>query len=104
MIIKVFVIGIALFLTACDRPNSKPIYGDTGLPKNCRAIIATNIHTYHEIANKLRHFDNLTAGDNSYETLQQTKEYYQQQLTEIQGIMDSIDRNCGADGYSWEFD
>lgn len=102
---KVLLIAItALLLTACDRPNSKPTYGDTGLPKNCRAIIATNVHAYNEIANKLRHFDNLTLGDNSYQTLQDTKEYYQQQLTEIQGIMDSIDRNCGADGYSWEFD
>lgn len=104
MTIKVFIVGIALLLTACDRPNSKPTYGDTGLPKNCRAIIATNVDAYYTIAGKLSAFNDDTFGDDSYETLQETKDYYKAQLKEIDGIMDSIHRNCGKYGYSWEFD
>lgn len=52
-------------------PNSKPTYATSGLPVNCRALIAENIkgwrmgrYTYHE-------------------------------------ALESIDRNCGADGYNW---
>lgn len=100
---RLLFIGTAIFLVACSRPNSEPVYGDTGLPKNCRAIIATNVDAYHDIVRKLSIYDELTIGDRSYQTLQETKEYYQEQMTEIQGIMDSIDRNCGKYGYSWEY-
>lgn len=100
---RLSVLMFALLLTACERPNSKPTYGDTGLPKNCRAIIAENVSTYYSIAGQLSNFDTATYGDNSYHILQETKEYYQQQFKEIDGIMDSINRNCGKYGYSWEF-
>ena len=52
-------------------PNAKAIYGETGLPRNCRAIVAHNI-------------EGLRSGKYTAE-----------------GIADSLDRNCGSDGYSW---
>jgi hypothetical protein len=52
-------------------PNDRPTYGDTGLPKNCRAIVQANIDGYR------RHEFN--ADD----------------------VMNSLERNCGANGYSW---
>jgi hypothetical protein len=51
--------------------NAKPSYGETGAPKNCRAIIANNVAQY-----EARRF---TAEE----------------------ALASIDRNCGIDGYSW---
>jgi hypothetical protein len=59
-----------LLLAACD-PNSKPTYGDTGLPKNCRAIVQANIDGYR------------------------SKRYAADE------VMASLERNCGANGYSW---
>lgn len=101
---RLSVLVLALLLTACARPNSKPTYGNTGLPKNCRAIIAENVSAYYNIAEQLNSFGTATYGDNSNRTLQETKEYYQQQLKEIDDIMSSINRNCGEYGHSWEFD
>jgi hypothetical protein len=62
-----------LALAGCDKldPNAKPTYGDTGLPKNCRAIIAVNIEGWR------------------------SKQYTAEE------VLASIDRNCGAYGYSW---
>lgn len=57
-------------LVGCDN-NSKPVYGDTGLPKNCRAIVQANIDSYRN--------HQYSAND----------------------VMDSLERNCGANGYSW---
>lgn len=57
-------------LAACD-PNSKPTYADSGLPVNCRALIAENIKGWR--------LGNYSA----------------------QEALNSIDRNCGADGYNW---
>lgn len=51
--------------------NLKPTYGDSGLPKNCRAIIGTNVSGYQE--------GRFTADE----------------------ALKSIDRNCGFFGYSW---
>jgi hypothetical protein len=63
----IVVIGVA----GCD-PNSKPTYGEeTGLPKNCRAIVQQNIDAYR------------------------AKEYTADE------IMASLERNCGANGHSW---
>lgn len=35
-------------LTACDRldPNSKPVYGESGLPANCRAYVQAAVDAY----------------------------------------------------------
>lgn len=55
-----------------SNPNEKLEYGDTNAPKNCRAIIKTNIDSYN-------------AGEYSAED-----------------VLSSIDRNCGEFGYSWE--
>ncbi|WP_291355307.1 MULTISPECIES: kynureninase [unclassified Acinetobacter] len=63
---------LILMLTACEKPNSKPTYGETGLPKNCRAIVQVNIDAWRSHKN--------TAEE----------------------VMNSLERNCGANGYSWE--
>lgn len=59
-------------LTGCSDRNSMPTYGETGLPKNCRAIIAANIAGWR-------------SGAYSPEE-----------------ALESIDRNCGGEGQSWE--
>lgn len=51
--------------------NTKLEYGDSGFPKNCRAIIKSNI-------------DGVRLGTYSTEE-----------------ALSSIDRNCGEFGYSW---
>lgn len=63
-----------MMLPACDNisDNSKLLYGKTGLPKNCRAIIKANIDSYRR-------------GDFPAEE-----------------ALESINRNCGEFGYSWE--
>ena len=63
---------LSIFLIGCSKPNSKPIYGDTGLPKNCRAIIQANIDGWR---------------DKNYSAAE---------------AFSSIERNCGANGYSWD--
>lgn len=41
--ITIFMLFTTVALTGCDS-NSKPTYGEeTGLPKNCRAIVQQNI-------------------------------------------------------------
>ena len=64
---------LALPLAGCDDldPNAKPTYGDTGLPKNCRAIIQANV-------------DSWRAGEYPADE-----------------VMASIERNCGEQGHSW---
>lgn len=52
-------------------PNDSMVYGDTGLPKNCRAIIDANVKGWY---------------DGIYSPSE---------------ALGSIDRNCGANGYSW---
>jgi hypothetical protein len=65
------ILAGALFVVACD-PNSKPTFGaETGLPKNCRAIVQANIDAYR------------------------AKQYTADE------IMASLERNCGANGHSW---
>ncbi len=67
----VFTICGAITLAACD-PNSKPTFGEeTGMPKNCRAIVQQNIDAY-----RAKQF---TADE----------------------IMASLERNCGTYGSSW---
>jgi hypothetical protein len=70
-LMTVFIISGAIILTACD-PNSKPTFGEeTGMPKNCRAIVQQNIDAY-----RAKQF---TADE----------------------IMASLERNCGTYGSSW---
>jgi hypothetical protein len=70
MRVRILFVTIVAFAGACDS-NAKPTYGDTGLPKNCRAIIQANV-------------DGWRSGKWSAEN-----------------ALDSIERNCGAQGYSW---
>lgn len=51
--------------------NLSPTYGEGGTPKNCRAIIKENITAW-----RLRQIS-------------------------PEGALNSIDRNCGENGYSW---
>lgn len=70
----VAMVTVLLGLSAC-RPDSNrdgPTFGNSGLPKNCRAIITANIEGWRE-----RRF---TAEE----------------------ALGSIDRNCGRNGYSWD--
>ena len=59
-------------VTACSDRNAEPTFGETGLPKNCRAIITANIAGWR-------------SGAYSPEE-----------------ALESIDRNCGAEGHSWQ--
>jgi len=67
------LIGLLLgyILFQVDDSNSKLIYGDTGYPKNCRAIIKENYEGWY--------LEEFRAED----------------------ALDSINRNCGEFGYSW---
>jgi hypothetical protein len=73
---KLLALLCALALTGCDYKselsNKTLMYGDTGLPKNCRAIIKANIDGWRE------------------------GEYGAEE------VLGSIDRNCGQFGHSWE--
>ncbi len=67
---KKILIILLLSISACDN-NQTLKYGNTGLPKNCRAIIKNNIDGWKN--------DKWTAEE----------------------ALDSINRNCGEFGYSW---
>lgn len=82
---KILAVILSLVaLTACSSEdyNSKPLYGDSGLPKNCRAIVQANIDMYKQVA----------YSDSSYE----------QKLRAADDAMQSLERNCGSHGKSWE--
>jgi hypothetical protein len=66
----------AIALAACDRldPNARAEYGETGLPKNCRAYVQAVIDGYRS---KQYTADESFAG---------------------------LERNCGANGYAWKRD
>jgi hypothetical protein len=70
--IAVLLLGVILgrYLVSND-PNGSPTYGDTGRPKNCRAVIQANIDSV-----RAREF---SADD----------------------ALMSIERNCGLHGYGW---
>lgn len=70
-VIIAMAIGFALGWFMKPDPNSSLTYGDTGLPKNCRAIVTENIERAHA---KMITYDEAMA---------------------------SIQRNCGRYGYSW---
>ncbi|MCK5413458.1 MAG: kynureninase [Candidatus Pacebacteria bacterium] len=63
---------IGYFIFHSEDTNSKLIYGNTGLPKNCRAIIKANYEGWY-----LKEFS-------------------------AEDALDSINRNCGQFGISWD--
>ncbi|MEN8320112.1 MULTISPECIES: kynureninase [Acinetobacter] len=71
----------SIFLLGCSDPNSKAVYGESGLPKNCRALVQANIDRYNE--------------------LDKSVENYEEAVKEIDGLFDSLSRNCGANGHAW---
>lgn len=70
-VIGLLLAVIVYLLLYRDDPNSKPVYGDTGLPRNCRAYVQTVINDYR--AHKY-------GADESF---------------------NGLERNCGLYGYSW---
>jgi len=53
-------------------PNAKPAFGEeSGLPKNCRAIVQANVDAYRS-----------------------------GQYTSDE-VMESLERNCGTNGHAW---
>ena len=71
----IIILGLIIYILSheftCNH-NSKPIYGEeTGLPKNCRAIVQANIDGIR------------------------SKQYT------VNDALSSLERNCGANGYSW---
>lgn len=74
--IGIFILGMVLsyLIFHNEDSNTRLLYGTTGLPKNCRAIIKVNVDKY------------------------QNREY------KADEIIDSINRNCGEFGYSWNID
>ena len=70
----VFALLGAVMLSGCDDSNSKPTYGESGLPKNCRAIVQNAIDEWRK---------------GNYST---------------EDTMSSLERNCGANGHSWKQD
>lgn len=71
MKMRVIAVALSLVLVGCGDSNSKLEYGESGLPKNCRALIKANIDGW------------------------QSGEY-----TPVEAL-GSIDRNCGEWGSSW---
>ena len=69
--IFVLLVGTYYWGKSNGDPNEKMIFGDTGFPKNCRAIIYKNYEGYY------------------------LEEYTAEEA------LDSIYRNCGDNGYSW---
>lgn len=67
------LIALVLLLAGCAQdPNAKPVYAeDSGLPKNCRAIVQANIDGYR------------------------SRQYTADE------VMSSLERNCGASGHAW---
>jgi len=72
-LVTVFILGILVCYLLLNRENSnsKLEYGNTGYPKNCRAIIKANYEGWY--------LNDFTADQ----------------------ALDSINRNCGEFGYSW---
>jgi hypothetical protein len=73
---KTFILAVGVFIGFLmfgkNDPNSKLEYGETGLPKNCRAIIKANYEGWY------------------------LEEYTAEEA------LGSINRNCGEFGYSWQ--
>lgn len=96
---------LAFILTGCQKPNSELTYGETGLPKNCRAVIKTNIDEYQKTKHIMKDTESMLKSEyrnDSYEYRGQAIENYVSTLNDIDGIFDSINRNCGEHGYAWE--
>lgn len=66
----VVFVPMSALLMACD-PNARPEYGETGLPKNCRAYVQGAVNDY------------------------KAKRYTADE------VMEGLERNCGEHGVSW---
>lgn len=72
-VLAITATSLTILLSGCNvgDPNSKPTYGDSGLPVNCRALVAEAVEGWRRGAYK------------PHEALE------------------SIERNCGRHGYTW---
>ena len=80
---KYSLVFFVIILTGCEKPNSKPTFGETGLPRNCRAVVQAQVDGIREIRD--------------------SNKDYALQLLKIDEYVDSIERNCGSNGFSWEY-
>lgn len=70
--IAILAVGVAIgWFAAPGNPNAAAVYGSSGLPKNCRALVQANI-------------DGLRARSYS-----------------VEEAIASLERNCGRHGYNW---
>lgn len=67
------IAAVGLTMAGCKLgdPNDKPVYGESGLPVNCRALIAAAV------------------------------EGWRSGLYKPNESLESIERNCGRHGYTW---
>jgi hypothetical protein len=72
ILVVILVVGSFYLGKSNGKTNQTLEYGETGLPKNCRAIITKNLEEYA------------------------LKKYSAEE------VLDSISRNCGRYGYSWD--
>lgn len=107
---KVFILFIAIFLTACSDSNSKPKYGsDSNLAVNCRAYVDEAIN-YYERETKSYEYG---AADLDYYCLDswnsdscQEYIYSIQEALEVKDeqaeiLTDSLRSHCGLGGDLW---
>lgn len=103
-LVIVILLLVCAFLFFRPTPNSKPTYGDTGLPKNCRAIVAQNIEDYQLLVKSRVDGDTYNLPNSpTYQELYDYAENLAYYLEKVDGQFQSLDRNCGAYGYSWEY-
>lgn len=82
MKLQLIFLSSFVLIGCSEKPNSKANYGESGLPKNCRALVQANVDMYRK--------------------LDKSQENYLDFRVELEGIIDSLERNCGANGYNWD--
>ena len=95
---------VAFLLTSCTDPNAKTAYSETGLPKNCRAIVKANIEEYQKVKQEMHDTEmqlGARYGSDNYEYRGEAIDYHLLAEQKIDDIFESLNRNCGEYGYSW---
>ena len=79
--IRNLLAGLTLAACSGSDPNATPTYGETGLPKNCRATVQANVNMYRETR--------ASSAD------------YRRVVDVADGVIASLERNCGENGHAW---
>jgi hypothetical protein len=101
---RLFYLPLILMIAGCNDPNEKAEYGDSGLPKNCRAIVKANIEEYQKVKQEMHDTEmqlGARYGNDSYEYRGEAIDYHLIAEQKINDIFESLNRNCGEYGYSW---